>query len=158
MSPDKSADTTILLVEDNADDVALTMRALKRASIGNEVLLASDGAEALEILSGRMESGLRRPGLILLDLNLPKVSGFEVLQRIRAQESTRLIPTVILTSSTEEEDILAGYNYGANAYVRKPVKFADFVETVGALGTFWLTLNEVAPGEGGPIDRGAVGR
>ncbi len=134
----------ILLVEDNPDDVDLTLRALKRAKIANEVRISRDGAEALDFLL-RPESHNPPPALILLDLKLPKVDGLEVLRRIRAEERTRYIPVVILTSSAEHEDVLGGYRYGANAYVRKPVKFAEFADAVVTLGTFWLLLNQPLP-------------
>ncbi|MGD0375082.1 MAG: response regulator [Streptosporangiaceae bacterium] len=139
----------IMLVEDNPDDEDLTLRALKRASVLNPVTVAHDGAEALEYLfpagSADDAADVPLPGLILLDLKLPKVDGLEVLRRIRADERTRLIPIVVLTGSREQEDVLAGYRGGANAYVRKPVKFSDFADAVRALGTFWLLLNEAAP-------------
>jgi two-component system response regulator len=133
----------ILLVEDNPDDEALTIRALSKNNILNEIVVAHDGAEALEHLFGSERSQSTFPALILLDLKLPKVDGFEVLSRIRADDRTRLIPVVILTSSKEQEDVGAGYSGGANAYVRKPVKFDVFVDVVGTLGLFWLLLNEV---------------
>ena len=132
---------SILLIEDNPDDVALTLRALKKNNILNEVVVAADGAEALEILAA--EGPL--PGLVLLDLKLPKIDGLEVLRRIRAGDRTEIIPVVVLTSSKLDEDIIASYRNGANAYVRKPVKFADFVEAISTLGVFWLLLNEAAP-------------
>jgi two-component system, response regulator len=132
----------ILLVEDNPDDEALTLRALKKSNILNEVTVARDGAEAVACLFEGDRDGTARPALILLDLKLPKVDGFEVLRRIRADERTRLIPVVILTSSGQEEDVLEGYVGGANAYVRKPVAFAGFAEAVRALGMFWLLVNE----------------
>ena len=135
----------ILLVEDNPDDVALTLRALKKNNILNPINVASDGAEALTFLFDGDEAQDREPGLILLDLKLPKVDGQEVLRRIRADERTRLIPVVILTSSKLEEDILSGYRNGANAYVRKPVNFAEFAEAIKTLGLFWLLLNEPVP-------------
>jgi two-component system response regulator len=132
----------ILLVEDNPDDEALTLRALKKSNILNEVTVARDGAEAVACLFEGDRTDTARPALVLLDLKLPKVDGFEVLRRIRADERTRLIPVVILTSSGQEEDILEGYLGGANAYVRKPVAFAGFAEAVRALGMFWLLVNE----------------
>ncbi len=135
----------ILLVEDNPDDELLTLRALKKNNILNEVTVARDGAEALEHLLGDDGAGAMPPALILLDLKLPKVDGFEVLRRIRADDRTRLIPVVILTSSRQEEDILAGYRNGANAYVRKPVNFSEFARAVGTLGVFWLLLSEPPP-------------
>lgn len=134
----------ILLVEDNPDDELLTLRALKKNNILNKVTVAHDGAEALEHLFAR-SGGDPTPGLILLDLKLPKVNGLEVLRRIRADERTQVIPVVVLTSSKLEDDILAGYRGGANAYVRKPVKFSEFAEAVSILGVFWLLLNETAP-------------
>jgi len=135
----------ILLVENNADDEALTLRALKKNMIANDVSVARDGAEALEYLFAYDRPGVNLPDLILLDLNLPKVDGLEVLRRIRADERTAITPVVLLTSSKEQEDIVAGYRCGANGYVRKPVKFSDFAEAVRVLGLFWLLLNETAP-------------
>jgi two-component system, response regulator len=132
---------SILLVEDNPDDEALTLRALRKNKILNEVVVAHDGAEALDHLFAD-DARARQPGLVLLDLNLPKVDGLEVLRRIRADERTQIIPIVVLTSSKEQEDVLAGYRGGANGYVRKPVNFADFAEAVSTLGMFWLLLNE----------------
>ena len=136
---------TILLVEDNPDDEALTLRAFKKSSIRNEVVVMRDGAEALAYLFPGNGDAVPPPALILLDLNLPKVGGLEVLHKIRADERTHLIPVVVLTSSKLEEDILDSYRNGANAYVRKPVKFSDFTEAVKALGVFWLLLNEPVP-------------
>jgi two-component system response regulator len=135
----------ILLVEDNPDDEALTLRALRKNNIPNEVTVARDGAEALEILFPAGGSGGIVPGLILLDLKLPKVDGLEVLRRIRADTRTRIVPIVVLTSSKLEDDVLASYHSGANGYVRKPVNFADFSRAVSTLGIFWLQLNEAAP-------------
>jgi two-component system response regulator len=135
----------ILLVEDNPDDEELTIRALKRNNIVNRVIVAHDGAEAIEYLFADRSDDLVRPGLILLDLKLPKIDGLEVLRRIRADERTEFIPVVVLTSSKQEEDIVASYRGGANAYLRKPVKFSDFTQTVSALGVFWLLLNQPAP-------------
>jgi two-component system response regulator len=136
---------SILLVEDNPDDQALTIRALAKNNIHNEVIVAGDGAEALERLAATDGGEAALPGLILLDLKLPKVDGLEVLRRIRADPRTAVVPVVVLTSSKQQEDILNSYHSGANAYVRKPVKFADFSEAVSALGMFWLLLNEPAP-------------
>ena len=135
----------ILLVEDSPDDRDLTLRALKRANVLNPVAIANDGAEALEYFFGSGAADRPRPALVLLDLKLPKVDGLEVLRRMRADERTRLIPVVILTGSREQEDVLAGYRAGANAYVRKPVKFSDFADVVRTLGMFWLLLNEATP-------------
>jgi two-component system, response regulator len=136
----------ILLVEDNPDDEALTIRALTKNHMLNEVTVARDGAEALNMLFTEPSTAHPPlPALVLLDLSLPKVNGLEVLNRIRADERTRLIPVVILTTSKEQEDVLAGYRGGANAYVRKPLKFADFTEAMHVLGMFWLLLSEVPP-------------
>lgn len=135
-------DRSILLVEDNPDDEALTLRALKRSNIFNKLHIAHDGAEALELLGLDGSPDVQLPSLVLLDLKLPKVDGLEVLHRIRSAEPTRLIPVVILTGSREQEDVVAGYRSGANAYVRKPVNFTAFAEAVQTLGLFWLLLNE----------------
>jgi two-component system response regulator len=136
----------ILLVEDNPDDEALTLRALKKNDIQNQVVVARDGAQALEYLFGTGERKERDPEvlpeLVLLDLKLPRVDGLEVLRRIRADERTRLLPVVILTSSKEQRDLVEGYGYGANSYIRKPVDFGQFVEAVRQLGLYWLVLNE----------------
>ena len=137
----------ILLVEDNPDDVALTMRALKTHNITNEVVVAEDGVQALDYLFGA-EGGsapLEQPAVILLDLKLPKINGLEVLQRIRADERTRLLPVVILTSSDEERDVIDGYSLGANSYVRKPVDFVEFTEAAKQLGLYWLLINQAPP-------------
>lgn len=144
----------VILVEDNPDDEELTLRALDKAKVANKVIVARDGAEALELIFSRCSSDQPHPALVLLDLKLPKVDGLEVLRRIRADERTRLIPVVILTSSAEQEDILTGYRNGANGYVRKPVKFADFAEAVSALGMFWLLLNEPVPHVSAPSIEG----
>ena len=142
-------DKMILLVEDNPDDEALTLRALKKNNIRNRVAVAHDGAEALDFLfcTGPYASRDPKdvPQVILLDLKLPKVDGLEVLRRVRADERTRLLPVVILTSSKEEQDMINGYGYGANSYVRKPVDFNQFVEAVNQLGLYWLVLNEAPP-------------
>jgi two-component system response regulator len=139
----------ILLVEDNRDDEALTLRALKKNNIKNEVVVARDGVEALDFLMGTGSHAGRdlnvMPQVILLDLKLPKVDGLEVLKRVRAHERTRLLPIVILTSSNEEQDRINGYGLGANSYVRKPVDFAQFIEAVRQLGLYWLILNEPPP-------------
>jgi two-component system response regulator len=136
---------TILLVEDNPDDEALTLRAFKKSNISNEVVVMRDGAEALTYLFPANGDAVPCPGLVLLDLNLPKVGGLEVLRQMRADKRTQLIPVVVLTSSKLEEDILDSYRNGANAYVRKPVRFSEFAEAVRTLGVFWLLLNEPAP-------------
>ena len=133
----------ILLVEDNPDDQVLTLRVLKKHNIPNEVTVASDGQEALDYLFAD-DDGCRF-GLILLDFNLPKVDGVEVLRRIRSTERTRLVPVVMLTSSKLAEDVRASYDGGANAYVRKPVNLSEFTEAVRTLASFWLILNEPVP-------------
>jgi two-component system response regulator len=135
----------ILLIEDNPDDQALTLRALRKNNIVNEVNVAHDGAKALEVLFPDDSADVTVPGLILLDLKLPKVDGLEVLRRIRADKRTEIVPVVVLTSSKEQEDILDSYQSGANGYVRKPVNFSDFSDAVSTLGMFWLLLNEDAP-------------
>ncbi|MHB1586364.1 MAG: response regulator [Acidiferrobacteraceae bacterium] len=136
----------ILLVEDNPDDEELTLRAFRKQKIGNEVVVARDGEEALDYLFGTGRWAGRNPPdlpqLVLLDLNLPKVGGLEVLKRVREREETKLLPIVILTSSREERDIVSGYRFGANSYVRKPVNFDEFVEAARQLGLYWLLLNE----------------
>ena len=136
----------ILLVEDNPDDEALTLRALKKNDIQNQVVVARDGAQALNYLFGTGEQKVCGPSpspqLVLLDLKLPRVDGLEVLRRIRADERTRLLPVVILTSSKEQRDLVEGYGRGANSYIRKPVDFGQFVEAVRQLGLYWLVLNE----------------
>ncbi|MFA4932446.1 MAG: response regulator [Caldisericia bacterium] len=143
------SDKIILLVEDNPDDVALTLRALKKNNIANEVVVARDGEEALEYLTatgrytGRTVADL--PQVVLLDLKLPKVGGLEVLRAMRADPRTRLLPVVILTSSSEEPDIITSYQLGANSYIRKPVDFNQFVEAVRELGLYWLVLNQAPP-------------
>ena len=134
-------DAVILLVEDNPDDEALTRRALQRNNVKNELIVARDGQEALDYLLG----GGRLPHLILLDLKLPKIDGLEVLRRLRADERTRLLPVVILTSSNEERDLVSSYRLGANSYVRKPVDFNEFSEAARQLGLYWLLLNEPPP-------------
>lgn len=143
------ANKTILLVEDNLDDVDLTLHALKKNNIKNEIVVAYDGAEALDYLFGTGKYSMRdlslMPTIILLDLKLPKVDGLEVLRKIRANELTKFLPVVILTSSKEEQDILKGYSLGVNSYVRKPVDFNQFAEAVSHLGLYWLLLNEVLP-------------
>jgi two-component system response regulator len=136
----------ILLVEDNADDEALTMRALSKNNITNKIVVARDGVEALDYLFGTGPYAGRdtneQPQLILLDLKLPKVDGFEVLKRLRADPRTKLLAVVILTSSKEQQDVLNGYGLGANSYIRKPVDFQQFVDAVLQLGLYWLVLNE----------------
>jgi len=144
-------DSAILLVEDNPDDEALTLRALKKNNITNEVVVARDGAEALDYLFGTGKQAGRAliPQVTLLDLKLPKIDGLEVLRRIRQDQRTKVLPVVILTSSNEERDRLQGYNFGANSYVRKPVDFVQFTDAVRQLGLYWLLLNERPPVNGG---------
>jgi len=136
----------ILLVEDNSEDVELTLRAFRKSRIANEVHVVRDGAEALEFLFGTGAHAGRSadamPEVILLDLKLPKVNGLEVLRQLRADERTRRIPVVMLTSSTEERDIVASYDLGANSFVRKPVDFAQFLEAAQHLGLYWLVMNQ----------------
>lgn len=138
----------ILLVEDNSDDEALTLHALKKGNVVNDVVVVRDGPEALDYLFAegtfaQREEGL--PAVVLLDLKLPKLDGLEVLRRLRSDERTRLLPVVVLTSSKEECDLVNSYDLGANSYVRKPVDFVQFVEAVRQLGLYWLVLNETAP-------------
>jgi two-component system, response regulator len=146
---DEMSTKVILLVEDNPDDELLTLRALKKTGVQNEVVVARDGVEALDYLfasgpySGRDPTVL--PQLILLDLKLPKVDGLEVLRRLRSDERTRRLPVVILTSSREQQDMLDGYGLGANSYIRKPVDFQQFIRAVEQLRLYWLVLNEVPP-------------
>lgn len=139
----------ILLVEDNADDVELTLRAFRKSKILNEIVVVTDGVEALDyVFASGAHAGRKieaNPAVILLDLKLPKIGGLEVLRRLRADERTRRIPVVVLTSSNEERDILSSYDLGANSFVRKPVDFAQFVEAAQQLGMYWLVMNEPAP-------------
>lgn len=143
------ASSSILLVEDNPDDEALTLRAFRKNNVTNEVVVARDGAEALDYLFGTGTYANRDitllPQVVILDLKLPKIDGLEVLRRLRADAHTKLLPVVILTSSNEERDRLEGYGLGANSYVRKPVDFAEFVNAVRQLGLYWLLLNERPP-------------
>ena len=137
----------ILLVEDNPDDVALTLRALKSHNITNDVVVAEDGAKALAYLFGADGAPAPEapPAVVLLDLKLPKINGLEVLRRIRSDERTRLLPVVILTSSDEERDVIDGYSLGANSYVRKPVDFVEFTQAAKQLGLYWLLMNRPPP-------------
>jgi CheY-like chemotaxis protein len=142
----------ILLVEDNPDDEALTLRAFKRNKIANEVVVVRDGAEALEYLFGTGTYAGRdmaiMPEVILLDLNLPKMGGLEVLRRIRNDPRTKLLPVVVLTTSKEEQDLIDSYSQGANSYIRKPVDFSQFSQAIQHVGLYWLVLNEAAPRRG----------
>jgi two-component system, response regulator len=133
---------TVLLVEDNPDHETLTLRALQRHAAIRNIVVARDGAEAIERLFGQSSIPRTYPDLILLDLGLPKLDGIEVLKRLRADEATRLIPVVILTSSDETRDVRSSYSYGANSYIRKPVDYDEFIEAARQLGVYWLTLNE----------------
>jgi CheY-like chemotaxis protein len=134
----------IVLVEDNEDDIVLTRRALSRNKIGNPLVIARDGAEALELLLGANGASIN-PAIILLDLQLPKVDGLSVLRRLREDPRTTLTPIVVLTSSKAEQDVVAGYNLRANSYIRKPVDFDQFTEAVRQIGMYWLLLNEPPP-------------
>jgi two-component system, response regulator len=140
----------ILLVEDNPDDVALTLRAFKRSHLMNPIAVARDGVEALDFLFARGPHADRAaqplPTLVILDLKLPRLDGLSVLKAIRADERTRFLPVVILTSSKEEQDLLSGYALGANSYVRKPVDFAEFIEAAKVLGIYWLMINQLPQG------------
>ena len=139
----------ILLVEDNPDDVKLTLRAFKAHNLGNNIVVATDGAEALDYLFGTGRFAGRDlsepPAVVFLDLNLPKLNGLEVLRRIRADARTAMQPVVILTSSTEERDMIEGYRLGANSYVCKPVDFEQFIKAAQQLGLYWLLVNEAPP-------------
>lgn len=135
----------IALVEDQPDDEALTLRALKKNGIANDIVVLRDGVEALEFL---LDSDKPLPQVVLLDLKLPRVDGLEVLRRLRSEPRTQLLPVVILTSSNEERDLIEGYRLGANSYVRKPVDFNQFTEAVRQLGLYWLVLNQIPPAIG----------
>lgn len=137
------ASRTILLIEDNLDDEAFALRAFRKNNILNPVTVVRDGAAALDHLSPGNSAAAPLPTIVLLDLNLPRIGGLEVLRRLRSVEWTRFLPVIVLTGSIQEEDILASYRAGANAYIRKALKFADFAEAIRVLGTFWLQLNEV---------------
>jgi len=138
---DMALEKTILLIEDNPDDEALTLRALKQQRVMNRVVVARDGAEGLDYLLGTEA----KPQVILLDLKLPKIDGLEVLRRVRSDSRTKLLPIVILTSSEEDHDITQSYRSGANSYVRKPVDFIQFSEAIRELGLYWLLLNQAPP-------------
>lgn len=144
------AQKTLLLVEDNPDDEALTLRALRKYNLANEIVVARDGQQALDYLFGEGDFNGRDtcelPQVILLDLKLPKLNGLQVLERLRANPETRHVPVVVLTSSNEEQDMLGSYDLGANSYVRKPVDFEQFLEAARQLGLYWLVLNEVPYG------------
>ncbi len=144
-----NSDRPIMLVEDNPKDEALTLRALQRSGVLNPIVVVRDGVEALDYLFVRGSHASRDPAVvpqvILLDLKLPKIDGLEVLRALRADESTKLLPVVVLTSSVEEQDLMRSYSLGANSYVRKPVDFVQFVEAVRQLGLYWLVMNEYPP-------------
>jgi two-component system, response regulator len=144
-----SRSKVILLVEDNSDDVELTLRAFRKSKVLNDIVVVRDGVEALDYLFATGPHAGRDPNLtpevVLLDLKLPKIGGLEVLRRLRAEERTRRIPVVVLTSSNEEKDILSSYDLGANSFVRKPVDFAQFLEAAQQLGMYWLVMNEPSP-------------
>ncbi|HKT01431.1 MAG TPA: response regulator [Rugosimonospora sp.] len=135
----------ILLVEDNPDDVTITLRAFKKNRISNEIIVASDGEQALTLLLPRDDTAPVRPALILLDVKLPKVDGFEVLRALRSDPRTQTLPVVVLTTSNEERDILDSYRLGANSYVRKPVVFSEFLNAANLLGVYWLLVNQAPP-------------
>jgi CheY-like chemotaxis protein len=143
------SEKVILLVEDNPDDEALAIRALKRHHVGNEIVVAHDGVEALEYLfgTGRYEGRdvSLKPSVVLLDLKLPRVDGLEVLRRLRGDDRTKLLPVVILTTSSEEQDLLDSYSIGCNSYIRKPVDFIQFSEAIRQLGMYWLLMNQPPP-------------
>jgi len=142
----------ILLVDDNPDDVEMTLMAFRKSNIANEVVVVNDGQEAIDYLHGtgawQGRNCLAMPNIILLDLNLPKVNGLQVLRRIRADAKTKLLPVVVLTTSSEDNDLVSSYDLGANSYVRKPVEFEQFVEAVRQLGRYWLSVNERPPSPG----------
>jgi two-component system, response regulator len=150
------AEGVILLVEDNPDDVELTMRGLRQAQIANEVVVARDGVEALDYLWCRGDWSERgeqeAPAVVLLDIQLPKIDGLEVLEQIRSDVRTRRLPVVMLTSSNEDRDLIESYDLGANSFVRKPVDFEQFAEAVKQLGLYWLVINEPAPPRGAGSD------
>ena len=135
----------ILLVDDNPDDVTFTLRAFKKNNFSNEIVVASDGEQALQILLPENAVPAFQPSLVLLDIKLPKVDGLEVLRRIRADARTRSLPVVVLTTSSEDTDIATSYRLGANSFVRKPVVFSDFVNAASMLGMYWLLVNQPAP-------------
>jgi CheY-like chemotaxis protein len=143
------SEKVILLVEDNPDDEALAIRALKRHHVGNEIVVARDGVEALDYLfgTGRYEGRdvSLKPSVVLLDLKLPRVDGLEVLRRLREDDRTRLLPVVVLTTSSEEQDLLDSYSLGCNSYIRKPVDFIQFSEAIRQLGMYWLLMNQPPP-------------
>jgi CheY-like chemotaxis protein len=142
---DVLAPVQILLVEDNPQDIEITRRALERGRVINELTVARDGQEALDILFGRAEGEKTKPGLILLDLNLPKVSGLEVLEKIKADPKLKRIPIVVLTVSTREEDIVRSYDLGVNTFITKPVRFEDFIKAVATIEEYWIVIATLPP-------------
>jgi len=138
----KQKDINILLVEDNPDDIELTLEAFKNNNLANKITVARDGEEALDIIFGNKD---KKPDIILLDLKLPKVDGLEILRRVKSDEDTRVIPVIILTSSKEESDLIKSYKLGVNSYIRKPVDFKEFIKVVKKLGLYWLIINEFPP-------------
>lgn len=138
----KQKDINILLVEDNPDDIELTLEAFKDNNLANKITVARDGEEALDIIFGNKD---KKPDIILLDLKLPKVDGLEILRRVKSDEDTRVIPVIILTSSKEESDLIKSYKLGVNSYIRKPVDFKEFIKVVKKLGLYWLIINELPP-------------
>ena len=138
----------ILLVEDNPDDVLFTLRAFKKNNMSNEIVVATDGAAAIDLLLPSDQTPPLRPSLVLLDVKLPKIDGLEVLRRIRADPRTQPLPVVVLTTSSEERDIVESYRLGANSYVRKPVVFNDFLQATNVLGLYWLLINQAPPRRG----------
>jgi len=141
----KQNNGSILLVEDNSDDVELTLRAFRKKNIPNPVVVLKDGEEAIEYLFGPGASKIEMPALVLLDIKLPKINGLEVMEEIRNNEKTKLLPVVVLTTSNDPKDVIQSYSQGANSYIRKPVDFQKFVEAIGQLGLYWLLLNEPRP-------------
>jgi len=134
----------ILLVEDNPDDVTFTLRAFQKNNISNEIVIANDGQEAIDLLLPENDTSALRPALVLLDVKLPKVGGMEVLRRIRNDPRTELLPVIVLTTSSEETDMINSYRLGANSFVRKPVVFSDFLHAASVLGVYWLAINQSA--------------
>ena len=142
---DALSPVSILLVEDNPVDVEITVRALKKGQVRNELIVARDGQEALDILDGRRNGKARKPGLILLDLNLPKVNGHEVLKQIKADTQLRRIPVIVLTASTREKDVVRSYELGVNTFISKPVEFEDFIKVVTTIQDYWLIIATLPP-------------
>jgi len=142
---DSFTPTQILLVEDNADDIEITQRAFTKSRVANELVVVRDGEEALELLFSRRSKGLARPDLVLLDVNLPKVTGIEVLEKIRATEELATMPVIMLTASDRNEDVMKSYELGANTYIQKPVEFSKFVRALEVLGEYWILVAKLPP-------------